>query len=58
MSLIHPIRNGQASVAVNSLGLLDLLEIAAEGLAPMAQYQVYLAEANQPLSENFSCWRC
>ena len=36
--------NAQASVAVNSLGLLDLIQIAAEGLAPKSQYQVYLAE--------------
>ncbi len=36
----------QASVAVNSLGLLDLVQIAAEGLAPKAQYQVYLADSN------------
>jgi len=36
----------QASVAVNSLGLLDLVQVAAEGLAPKAQYQVYLAESN------------
>jgi YVTN family beta-propeller protein len=35
--------NAQASVAVNSLGLSDLIQIAAEGLAPKAQYQVYLA---------------
>ena len=40
--------NAQASVAVNSLGLLDLVEIAAEGLAPRAQYQVYLAESDRP----------
>lgn len=33
-----------ASVAVNSLGLLDLIQIAAVGLAPSSQYQVYLAE--------------
>jgi hypothetical protein len=32
----------QASVAVNSLGLLDLVQIAAEGLTPKTQYQVYL----------------
>ncbi|HKP02700.1 MAG TPA: YncE family protein [Chthoniobacterales bacterium] len=38
----------QASVAVNSLGLLDLLQIAAQGLAPRSQYQVYLAESNGP----------
>ena len=36
-----------ASVAVNSLGLLDLIQIAANGLAPQRQYQVYLAESNQ-----------
>jgi YVTN family beta-propeller protein len=38
--------NAQASVAVNSLGLLDLVQIAANGLAPQASYQVYLAESN------------
>ncbi len=38
--------NAQASVAVNSLGLLDLVQIAAEGLTPKSQYQVYLAESN------------
>jgi YVTN family beta-propeller protein len=37
----------QASVAVNSLGLLDLLQIAAKGLAPRTSYQVYLAESNR-----------
>ncbi|HEY2625152.1 MAG TPA: YncE family protein [Candidatus Udaeobacter sp.] len=36
----------QASVAVNSLGLLDLLQIAAKGLAPKESYQVYLADSN------------
>jgi YVTN family beta-propeller protein len=35
-----------ASVAVNSLGLLDLVQIAAAGLAPSTQYQVYLAESD------------
>ncbi|HST20801.1 MAG TPA: YncE family protein [Blastocatellia bacterium] len=35
----------EASVAVNSLGLLDLVQIAAEGLKPKTQYQVYLAES-------------
>jgi YVTN family beta-propeller protein len=39
--------NAQASVAVNSLGLLDLVQIAANGVAPQASYQVYLAESNQ-----------
>jgi hypothetical protein len=38
--------NAQASVAVNSLGLLDLVQIAAEGLAPKSQYQVYLAQSS------------
>jgi YVTN family beta-propeller protein len=37
----------EASVAVNSLGVLDLVQIAAKGLAPKTQYQVYLAESNQ-----------
>lgn len=37
----------EASVAVNSLGLLDLVQIAAKGLAPRASYQVYLAESNE-----------
>jgi YVTN family beta-propeller protein len=40
--------NARASVAVNSLGLLDLVEIAAQGLAPRAQYAVYLADSNHP----------
>jgi YVTN family beta-propeller protein len=39
--------HAQASVAVNSLGLLDLMQIAAAGLAPNAQYQVYLAESDR-----------
>ena len=39
--------DAQASVAVNSLGLLDLVQIAAAGLAPKSQYQVYLAESDQ-----------
>jgi YVTN family beta-propeller protein len=37
----------EASVAVNSLGLLDLIQIAAKGLAPKEAYQVYLADSNQ-----------
>jgi YVTN family beta-propeller protein len=37
----------QASVAVNSLGLLDLVQIAAVGLAPEKQYEVFLSEHNQ-----------
>src|ERR1700751_5223779 len=39
--------NAQASVAVNSLGVLDLVQIAAKGLSPQTQYQVYLAESNK-----------
>ena len=39
--------NAQASVAVNSLGLLDLVQIAAKGLAPRTTYQVYLVESNK-----------
>jgi YVTN family beta-propeller protein len=36
--------NAQASAAVNSLGLVDLVEIAASGLSPKSQYDVYIAE--------------
>jgi YVTN family beta-propeller protein len=39
--------DAQATVAVNSLGLLDLVQIAAKGLTPKTQYQVYLAEIAQ-----------
>ena len=39
--------DAQASVAVNSLGLLDLIQIAARGLSPRTQYQVYLADSNR-----------
>ena len=38
--------DAEASVAVNSLGLLDLVQVAAKGLAPKSQYQVYLAESD------------
>jgi YVTN family beta-propeller protein len=38
--------DAQASAAVNSLGLLDLVQIAMKGLTAGAQYRVYLAEAN------------
>jgi YVTN family beta-propeller protein len=41
-------RHAQGRVAVNSLGLLDLVQIAAEGLTPNAQYQVYLSDSHQP----------
>jgi hypothetical protein len=33
---------------VSSLGLLDLVQIAAEGLAPRSQYDVYIADSNRP----------
>jgi YVTN family beta-propeller protein len=36
----------QASVAVNSLGVLDLVQIAARGLTPKSQYKVYIAESD------------
>jgi YVTN family beta-propeller protein len=39
--------DAQGSVAVNSLGLLDLVQIAARSLAPKESYQVYLAESNK-----------
>jgi hypothetical protein len=39
--------NAQGSAAVNSLGLLDLVQITAAGLMPRTQYDVYLAEHNQ-----------
>ena len=39
--------NAQASVAVNSIGILDLVQIAAAGLSPKSQYQVYLADSNR-----------
>ena len=38
--------NAHASAAVNSLGLLDLVQIAAAGLAPASQYQVYIADSD------------
>ena len=37
-------RHAQGWVAVNSLGLLDLVQIAAEGLTPKTQYRVFLSE--------------
>jgi YVTN family beta-propeller protein len=36
--------DAQGWVAVNSLGLLDLVQLAAKGLTPKSQYQVYLAD--------------
>jgi len=43
---ITTLPDAQASAAVNSLGLLDLVQIAARGLAPGAQYRLYLAQSN------------
>ncbi len=40
------LKDAQASAAVNSLGLVDLVQIAARGLTPQTPYQVYLAESN------------
>ncbi|MGA2811703.1 MAG: YncE family protein [Candidatus Acidiferrum sp.] len=37
--------NAYASATVNSLGLLDLVEVAASGLARNTPYELYLAEA-------------
>jgi YVTN family beta-propeller protein len=39
--------NAQGWAAVNSLGLLDLIQLHAEGLTPKAQYQVYLADSDR-----------
>ena len=44
--------HAQASVAVNSLGLMDLVQIAAEGLTPGTQYRVLLSESDQPPFKN------
>jgi YVTN family beta-propeller protein len=41
-----------ATVAVNSLGLLDLLEIAVSGLQPKSQYTLLLSDTNQPPFRN------
>ena len=37
----------QGWAAVNSLGLLDLVQIAVQGLIPKTQYQVFLAESDR-----------
>jgi len=38
----------QATVAVNSLGLVDLLQIAASGLNPNSLYRLWLADTYRP----------
>jgi len=45
-SAITALPDAQASAAVNSLGPLDLVQIAAKGLTPGAQYRLYLAQSN------------
>jgi YVTN family beta-propeller protein len=45
-------QHAQGWAAVNSLGLLDLLQIAAEGLTPNTQYRVLLSDSNQPPFKN------
>ena len=37
--------NGRVSVAVNSLGVLDLLQIAAAGLQPGQEYELSLVDS-------------
>jgi YVTN family beta-propeller protein len=39
--------HAEASAAVNSLGLVDLVQIAARGLKPGTQYRLYLTESVQ-----------
>src|SRR5258707_9583521 len=38
-------KNGRATVAVNSLGVIDLLQIAAAGLQPGREYQLSLVDS-------------
>jgi YVTN family beta-propeller protein len=38
--------DAHGSAAVNSLGLLDLLQVTGAGLSPKSQYEVYLAESD------------
>ncbi len=55
--------NPNATISVNSLGLVDLLEIAVSGLQPKARYTLSLAETNQPPFKNlqplvtFTTWQ-
>ena len=37
--------NGRATVAVNSLGVIDLLEIAVAGLKPGQEYELFLVDS-------------
>jgi len=45
-------RRAQGWAAVNSLGLLDLVQIAAAGLTPKTQYRVFLSDTNQAPFKN------
>jgi len=47
LELVRPTpQSAEGWAALNSLGLLDLVQIAAKGLKPSSAYQVYLAESN------------
>ena len=37
--------NGRATIAVNSLGVIDLLQIAAVGLQPGKEYELWLVDS-------------
>ncbi|MFB3916430.1 MAG: YncE family protein [Terriglobales bacterium] len=39
--------SARGTASVNSLGVLDLVEIAASGLAPKSQYQVWLSDSDR-----------
>ena len=45
-------QRAQGWAAVNSLGLSDLVQIAAEGLTPKTEYRVFLSDSNQPPFKN------
>ena len=45
-------QRAQGRAAVNSLGLLDLVQIAAEGLTPKTQYRVFLSDTNEAPFKN------
>jgi YVTN family beta-propeller protein len=46
------LRRAQGWAAVNSLGLLDLVQIAAAGLTPKTQYRVFLSDTNRAPFKN------
>jgi YVTN family beta-propeller protein len=45
-------QGAQGWAAVNSLGLLDLVQIVAEGLTPKTQYRVFLSNTNEAPFKN------